>query len=267
MNKRIVCTSYFHTEGKSHNLGKHLDKDAVYSRCCAVFFDSVKKYHDFDLLLFTNKEINDEKGILLKLGVKQIILTDCRYVTDTSVSNSFPGCLYKLDVIDYLAGQDFSSVYFFDNDCFFQNDIYPIVEVVEQGFFSSIKMNYETDLDINGYNIKWMSDITGIPVDSFVYLGGEFIAFDKENCVRLSKAISIIWNYLMLTRFKKIYVDEHIVSMAANLIGKFYFKDMFIKRHWTSDVFSNTDGTEPLYSVLHLPAEKDKFFNDKYNLL
>jgi hypothetical protein len=64
--------------------------------------------------------------------------------------------------------------------------------------------------------------------------------------------------------YGKEYEDEHYTSMVFNLLDKVYFGNKFIKRNWTSLTYSNTDGTEPEYNVLHLPAEKNGFFATKF---
>lgn len=264
---RIIGTCFYHADGKQPNLPNVANKYDVYYKCMAVFFDSARKFHpNEELVIYTDRQIPDQKGIFNRLGVKIEIVKDCKYVENTEVVNNFPGCLFTLDVIKYLTDKFYDSVCLFDSDCIFQSDINRVFEIIENGMICAHDAEYPVDHTTNGQSIRSLAERFNYFEDGFVYYGGEFYGFNKRNCNYLNAWMGLYWASILSNEGTRTYTEEHILSLTLNTT-KVHIEPYLIKRHWTDRSYDNTDGTEHLYSVIHLPAEKNKLFLKLFNEL
>ncbi|MDD2451120.1 MAG: hypothetical protein PHU67_04320 [Sulfurovum sp.] len=286
MNNYNLCfaTAFYHSEGEAPNIKKSADiqkKFDVYYQCIVVMFASLRRFYKEDrMVIFSDALLPNEYQDFLKyLHVETIVLEkkDIIYVNDLRIQNKFPGCLFTLDVFNYVASSKFNNdidlFCLLDSDCIMSHKLakYP-EDLIEKNLIGGIEINYENDHIVNGqskntlhkiYN-KLFSKETNI--DNFKYFGGEMYMIPSKMIKNISDDVEFIFDYL--THQDKLkdnneFTEEHILTLAFNK-NEVYLTDNIIKRIWTADVHTNIDGTEKQYAIFHLPAEKKYFFQNMF---
>jgi hypothetical protein len=101
------------------------------------------------------------------------------------------------------------------------------------------------------------------------FYGGEFYGLSNLMIKKISEDIKNFANYIKLNpSYGNTFTEEHILSVIYALNKeKILDKNQIIKRVWTADTYTNIDDSENLYTILHYPAEKKKFFKKIYQNL
>ena len=257
----------------------------TYYKCIVVFFSSARRFYRKErLILFSNDVlINRYDKKLDELGVEKIVIprTYIHYSSDREIVNRFPGCLFTLDVIDYISKTNLlennGSVCLFDSDCLFVNRIaFLDTPELQAEFLSGVRLDYPANHLVNGQSRASLSQILSLSstdeLDNKLidYYGGEYFAYSSSISRYLSDAISKY--FMTIKRFADVYgntyTEEHVLSFVMNSNReKIVTGGNVIKRVWTADNYHNLDGTEQNYSVMHLPAEKGRFFKQLFVFL
>lgn len=267
-----ICTAFFHIDGTAPNLktGNEGDKLEVYCRCMIVFFASARAAcPKDDLFLFTNKDLPIKYAYQLEknYSVNIVIISSekCSYVNG-DFKNSFPGCLFTLDVIDYLSkSKDFISRYlnilFLDSDCIIKN---PKGIFDDTAAVSGLVIDYELKHVVNGQSRASLTEISNNfyqTSEVIKYYGGEFYCIHSSAMVDLSLDIAelVAWISKNTETYGISFTEEHILSVVLSK-GRWEVGNSngIIKRIWTANTFNNYEPVDENLSIYHLPAEKDK---------
>lgn len=262
----IIYTTTFYIN-KNQDIRYELDS---YFKCICVFFASVKLFHESNRkVLFINSDLPFlYRRILEDLKVEIIIIQerDIYYANSKELNNDFPGCLFKLDVLQFidknkLQFSNIKYIYILDNDILFLNEFH--FEMMGVG---GLVMDYPEDRIVNGQsieNLQIVSDLMNFdkPVRWF---GGEFIGIEWNRLTLVNSLIEEIWNAFVGVKDKlgaKV-TEEHIISVlySNSVLNVTVFNDV-IKRVWTTFGYNNVDGQEYKFLLLHFPSEKGKLFN------
>lgn len=285
-SRTCFATAFYHTDGYAPNLGRlrNINKFENYYKCMVVMFATVRKqYQEARLILFTNRDIPSayqEKLDSLKVATTVIPDNHARYVSDPYISNSFPGCLFTLDVIEHaavsgLAGE-IETIFLLDSDCLALNSLDNVIEqLASQDGIVGINLNYELSHDVNGQSRASLADIFNrladssgsTRVDAIDYYGGEFYGFSAKMLPIISSATARYWDLIKQSPadWGNMFTEEHILSLIFNgMRDLIRVQPGIIKRTWTADNFQNIDGREDQYAILHLPAEKRNLFQSLY---
>lgn len=276
----LFATAFYHTPGNSPNF-RSLSKSSkyhMYYRCMVVCYASIRRNHpDSRLVLFSNLDLPEPFRFQLGgLGV-EILLIPGNYVEDTGFSNTFPGCLFTLDVIDYLAshnGLGCDAIIILDNDCVMLQPLTGVLtEIRDEQSFHALEITKPVVHNTNGQSRASVtlaaSTLTGrlIPVPLTFY-GGEIYAFPSSHLPLLNEHIARFWSYMRETgkaHFDSNLTEEHVVSAALTMAGIPVQKaNSWIRRIWTSRYYSSVTGDESKLSIWHLPAEKKSGFARLY---
>ena len=239
---------------------------------CLCFYSNIFFGDNVKHILFTDiKDFSifrfDYPAFFEKHNINKIDL-DFSYNSLSSINKNFNGCLYKLDVINYLAHNFNNNDLFLvlDSDCFFNKSSNAIFE--NQPCMAMI-CDYGPDYDANGicrkdYSalLKEIDNIRYQPDAIVPHFGGEFVYLNSENARIISKEFKKLMpvSLKMREEGKKAPInDEHFLNYSYikhNLINK--SANQYIKRIWTSPEYSNVVGDEEKYNIWHLPFEKER---------
>jgi len=274
-NSIYFATAFYHAEGNSPNIKESTEKFKKYYQCIIVLFATIRRfYKDERLFIFSDKKLPLQYSNLLKAyNIETIILNknDIFYVNN-SFNNKFPGCLFTLDVIDYINNnkniKDIGKLCLLDSDIVMQNSLQNLSD-------SGIVINYPTQKDTNGQSINSLTIIyndyynSKKKIDDFKYFGGEFYLFSDKLINNISKDLKGLRDFLKLNfnTYGNNFTEEHILSIILNNCKEASVVDSTIKRVWTTDTYTNINGDEEKYSLLHMPAEKDKLFEEIFSLI
>ncbi len=289
MNHRICfATAFYHAEGKAPNIKYSATSESKfdkYYRCIIVLFSTIRRfYRDERLILFSDRLISEKYNDLLDYyNIETIVIPHekIKYVTNTKIHNKFPGCLFALDVLNYFEISDLKNdvdiLYLLDSDVVMAKDITKFSkQLIMQDKISGLAIDYPIEKNTNGQSRYSLSQIyntfnhSKISQEDFMYFGGEVLAVPSTQVSLLSKEIEELVQYISsdLEQYGNEFTEEHIFSLILNkIIDKVDLTDDLIKRVWTADSFSNIEGNEEEYRMLHLPAEKDRLFSKLFYLL
>ena len=276
----MFATAFYHAKGRSPNAWTFSEQSKLnmYYRCMVVCYASLRRiYAEATLSLFTNRELPEPfYGQLKLLGVNTVYCTS-RYVDDTAFKNGFPGCLYTLDVIEYLSKQqcDFSKLILLDSDCVVRNRLDGMLDALESEEDASYayEPGYPVNMVANGQSRATLtlalSYFSGQMVMNPIPLyGGEFYALNTKTLPGLAAHIDSFWTWMKTEGIKTFgddLTEEHVMSVAlAQYGGKVHDASGLVKRIWTASVFSTVDDSESAIPVWHLPSEKKKGFVKLY---
>ncbi|MFC1705407.1 hypothetical protein ACFL59_01125 [Planctomycetota bacterium] len=283
--RACIATAFYRTKGTSPNLRAFSNEMRIrsYYQCMVVFFATARRFCSNEaLVLFANDPIPPKYKVHLdRVGVSVVVVPahEIVYCSDSEITNQFPGCLFTLDVIRFFSRsqlhEEYASLLLFDSDCFFIDGLDDLIgSLVDNGQVAGIPLDgYGVNHCVNGQTRASLSLLlAGMSQESDVrllrYYGGEFYGFASSLADVLSEEIGRCFAYVKskVGVFGNTYTEEHIMSLVMNLRGDMLYagSDRAIKRVWTADNYSNVDGTESSYSVLHLPAGKDKFFKNVF---
>lgn len=285
-SRACFATAFYHTDGYAPNLGRlrNINKFENYYKCMVVMFASVRKqYPEARLILFTNRNIPASyREKLDSLKVERMVIPDehARYVSDPFINNSFPGCLFTLDVIEHAAASglagEIESIFLLDSDCLALSNLDKVIEQLasNDGIFG-INLNYELSQDVNGQSRASLARIVNrlagssasTRVDAIDYYGGEFYGFSAQMLPVISSASARYWERIKAgsADWGGTFTEEHILSLILSQMRDLvHVEPGLIKRTWTADNFQNIDGSEDQYALLHLPAEKRNLFQSLY---
>lgn len=272
-----ICTTFYHSEGKSPNLAGSEnidDKFLAYHQCIVVMFTSAKIHNDAKLVFFTDRTLPDEiEKKLILLGVEIIIIprNSIKYVN--AFENKFPGCLFLLDGLEYIANQNLfaedDKFLFVDSDCIVRSKI----DFSEE--FSGYKIDLKSDENMNYQSIRSLNSIgekfyhENKPVEKFKFFGGEYYIFSKKRidmtCNQISKLVEYISNEADLKG--QSFTEEHILSIVMNYEDSPANATSQIERIWMTRGFNNVSQVNIDASIYHLPSEKKKLFFQLYEKL
>lgn len=279
----VFATAFCHSEGISPNLGLGgKEKNAAYYRCMVVFFFSVRRlYPDTLLILFTDRELPEPwRGDLKSLSVETIIIpgNDIRYCRDVEISNEYPGCLFTLDVLSFLASAcelSDSPIFLCDPDCLLVRQLDELTGILEETqTVAVLPLEYGLSLVKNGQSRASLTLLllrrNGLMPEAtpVTFLGGEFIGIHPRCIKEVATATEDWWQVIKEEAhlFGTTYTEEHILSLslgAVNSAGVLSGGE-FVRRIFTSREFCTWDGTEEKLCLWHLPAEKNGFFTRMY---
>ncbi|MFA3791375.1 hypothetical protein AB6T38_09680 [Aliiglaciecola sp. SL4] len=234
-------------------------------------FSSAKKYNDSKLILFTNKSLPNEYSSLLdEIGVEIVVLEEkhCQFVQ--SFTNTFPGCLFTLDVMKYLTTSNaiISSEKFLivDSDCIFR-------ETVDwQESCVAYEINYPLNRLVNGQSKQSLKEISdylfACKEEDFKYYGGEFYLLSKIKLIEINNILENVVDFIL--KEKKLlnmhFTEEHILSIILNKCGCLdAAKANRVARIWLTRGYNNLNTYNKEAKIYHLPSEKERLFNKLFN--
>lgn len=269
-----ICTVFYHVEGKSVNAPSSkstLDKYETYYRCMYVMFSSAKKYNDSTLILFTNKALPEKYSSLLnEVGVEIVVLDDKHCIYVQTLTNTFPGCLFTLDVMKYLSNPNTNFSYdnylIVDSDCIFRGT------VDWQESCVAYEINYPMDRSVNGQSKQSLKDYSASlfadKEKDFRYFGGEFYIFSKTKLIEVNSILDEVVSFILKDTklLNAHFTEEHILSIVLNQSGCLdAAKTNRIARIWLTRGHNNLDEYNREAKVYHLPSEKERFFKKLFN--
>jgi hypothetical protein len=280
-NSLLFATAFYHAEGRSPNAWTFSERSKLkmYYRCMVVCYASIRRlYPEARLSLFTNRELPEPYSGQLKSLEVNTVLCASRYVDDTAFKNGFPGCLYTLDVIAYLALQqhgDFSSLILLDSDCIFRYRLDGMLDKLESEEEESYayEPGYPVNMVANGQSrasltlaLSYFSgQMTAPPIPLY---GGEFYGLTAKTLPKLAMRIEDFWAWMKaegIVDFGDNLTEEHVMSVVLAQCGvTVHGASGLIKRIWTASVYSTVDGSESEIAIWHLPSEKKKGFVKLY---
>lgn len=276
----LFATAFYHATGRSPNAWtlSEQSKLQMYYRCMVVCYASLRRlYPQAQLVLFSNRELPEPfAGQLESLEVGTVMCAS-RYVDEPVFKNGFPGCLYTLDVIEYLAQQhnDFSSLILLDSDCIVRNRLDGLLDKLGNDGEGSYayEPGYPVNMVANGQSrasltlaLSYMSGhMIAPPIPLY---GGELYAFTAQALPGLAQRIAAFWAWMKADGVKIFgdhLTEEHVMSVVlAQSADTVHSASRLVKRIWTASVFSTVDGSESAIPVWHLPSEKKKGFVKLY---
>lgn len=277
MNKLVFATAFYHIEGESPNLKEtnETSKYEKYYACIIVLFASIRKFYTEEkLILFSDKNITDKYHVLLQYyNVETIIINKNKliYVNDDTLTNSFPGCLFTLDVLNMYT--ELCNIEKGAQLCILDSDIIMRKKINITNYMTGIEVPYPIMKKTNGQSRNDLYKIykdylvhNTVTIENFRYFGGELIIIPMETLNKISYKIDDIIKFIKSNNsYGTIFTEEHILSIVFNIFTQdIKDHDNLIKRLWTADTYNNIVGDENNYCLLHMPAEKDSFFNKMY---
>lgn len=276
----MFATAFFHATGRSPNAWTLSERSKLdmYYRCMVVCYASIRRlYQGAQMALFSNRELPEPfNGQLKSLGVNTVLCTS-RYVDDTAFKNGFPGCLFTLDVFEYLAQQpnDFSHLILLDSDCIVRGRLDGLLDKLggeEEGIYA-YEPGYPTNMVANGQSrasltlaLSYFSGQMIVP--PIPLYGGEFYALSTKSLPQLATRIAAFWEWMKaegILTFGDNLTEEHVMSVVLTQSrNNVHGASALVKRIWTAAVFSTVDGSESGIPVWHLPSEKKKGFVKLY---
>ncbi len=263
--KTIYGSAFYVTKKIGVNVKS--SKTDVYFKCICVFFASLNRFHLNDRKeLFVNTRIPQKYTEILKSYNVEITIVPEKYfsyVSSDKLSNSFPGCLFSLDIFKYLEERsekyrEFEGIVLLDNDTLLLKKI--------DAFFpkiAGVKIKYDFNKDVNGKSRSTLSCVNGlIGNNNFVdWYGGEFIYVNFNFLNEFNQEVQKYFNFCETNAMvlgEKL-TEEHIFSLIItnNIKNN---PDNFLKRVWTTYGYNNISGDEKLYTILHYPSEKNRLF-------
>ncbi|MGL5110681.1 MAG: hypothetical protein ACRC7J_16720 [Vibrio ordalii] len=263
--KKVIATPFYYSSNTKFVNSKHKSYE-IYHNCIIQLFSQIKSLitEELDLILFVNKEINNEfRDKLGMIGVKIIILEDCKYSDKNNIKNKFPGCLFLLDSIRYVKQLSFGDILFLDSDVFVNKPI--DLKLMFNDKVSFYTIPYEKHLKVNGRSIQELNCDSVINMkhneSNVEYCGGEYVYVPKNKLDDVCERIEFWFDYY--NSLKASITEEHILSQIKHDLTDdscSISEHMILKRVWNTGRFNNIEGNENNYILLHMPAEKDKGF-------
>jgi len=272
----VFVTGFYKAAGRAPNSWT-LTSNAMfntYYKCMIVSFASIRRSAPDALIwLFTNGDIpapfNDH---LMSLGV-EVKSCDTTYQTNTAVIQSHPGCLYLMDVLNFISqnGVPLSArgVVFLDPDTVIRQSLAPLEDELQNFPLVAYDMGIEPTAEWNGQTrasltaaLKAMaSPSTHQCVTAY---GGEFVALRPDMLAKMAAHVDEFWQWYIADGMGLIgpgLTDEHLITVGiASMADPVTDASPWIKRIWTADVYSNVDGSESGIPIWHLPSEKRRGF-------
>jgi hypothetical protein len=247
--------------------------------CCTSLQSNPQQRH----LVFTNdtediiignihiKEFLRNKGVtIINLAFKEF--------DPSPHSKSFRNAFYKLEVMKALGNEQHSSI-LLDSDCLWARPSKALTDLLEEGERVLLIDSYQRKNDpgklVHGMSIQDMADLyKGIdpdyPAANPVWYGGEVIGASPHHFKQIAAELSTIFPRIMndyntgkehaFTNGKSVFDnDEYISSFVYNKLPIRIFDtwNVFLRRMWTSSVFTDITARDYELPIWHLPAEKE----------
>jgi hypothetical protein len=277
-------TAFYHSEADAPNLGRPVsdDKFGVYYRCMVVLFASVRRYfRDSDCIVFTDRPIISEVVREFEmLGVQVCVVPEGSraFVDAKDIRSRFPGCLFTLDVLQYLreSRQDKATILLLDSDCLLLRELPATIVSPSSGRDILVHpLSYDLSNQLNGQSVASLSLMfetvyprtRGEPLRIVRPYGGELFGCTMNSLPVVNQEVAKFWRFAKenVAVYGNEYTEEHLLSLAANrLADRVCANHGAVKRVWTAENYDNIDGTELTYPLLHLPAEKTGLFQYLY---
>jgi|GEM_PF-6325491 len=277
----LFATAFYHAAGKSPNAWtfSHESKLHMYYRCMIVCYASLRRlYPKSQLMFFSNSELPEPFAAQLKS--LEVITEKCpdHYVLDSAFNNGFPGCLYTLDVIDYLgkqANKNYKNLILIDNDCIVRSRLDAMIEdqSINQTLYAYAP-GYPVNMVANGQSrasltlalTYFQGKMLSAPIELY---GGEFYAIPSDALSTMANDIQSFWTWMKtdgINIFGNQLTEEHVMSAALSMQSE-RLREVTteIKRIWTTEHFSTVEGNESEISIWHLPSEKKKGLAKMYH--
>lgn len=263
--KKVIATPFYYSNNTTFVNSKNKSFD-IYHNCIIQLFSQIRSLNkeELDLILFVNKDINSEfREQLSAIGVRVVIVSDCKYSDENNIENKFPGCLFLLDSIRHVQQMGLGDVLFLDSDIFVNKPI--DLKIMFNDKVSFYTMPYEKHRKVNGRSILELNNDSVINMkyskSNIKYCGGEYVYIPKNKVNDVCERIEFWFDYY--NSIKACITEEHILSQVKHdlIDDSCSISDqMILKRVWNTGRFSNIEGNEKNYILLHMPAEKDKGF-------
>jgi hypothetical protein len=247
------CVCFYKTTTNTPNVGDITNNEALnnymksFVVCCSLIKRSFAETASFTL--FVNFNINNQyKQQIEALGGKVTVLAENLKYVESKERQVFPGCLYTLDVINYLAkvNSDNAQYIFVDSD-------WLCIKQFESKGIEGIKLDYPNNQIINGWTVSELKKIANC--EQFNYYGGEYYSLSHKAIKSIAKDIENFWQ---ITQPRRV-TEEHILSLVLN--NKKYnvhLSNKKMARIWTTpSLYQFTPAFKNLAAV-HMPAEKNK---------
>ena len=270
----LFATAFYHASGKSPNAWTFSQESKLhmYYRCMVVCYASLRRlYPKSQLMFFCNSDLPEPFAAQLKS--LEVITEKCpdHYVLDPAFNNGFPGCLYTLDVIDYLgkqADKNNKNLILIDNDCIARLRLDDMIQdqSINQTLYAYAP-GYPVNMVANGQSRAsltlalsyFQGKMLTAPIELY---GGEFFAIPSAALSTLAQDIQAFWSWMKtdgITIFGNQLTEEHVMSVALSMQPE-RLREVTteIKRIWTTEHFSTVVGNESAIAIWHLPSEKKK---------
>ncbi|EPN8566884.1 hypothetical protein ACT35X_004792 [Enterobacter hormaechei] len=263
--KKVIATPFYYSSNTTFVNSKNKSFE-IYHNCIIQLFSQIKSLNkeELDLMLFVNKDINSEfREQLSTIGVRVVIVSDCKYSDENNIENKFPGCLFLLDSIRHVQQMSLGDVLFLDSDIFVNKPI--DLKTMFNDKVSFYTIPYEKHRKVNGRSVLELNNDSVINMkyktSNIKYCGGEYVYIPKNKLNDVCERIEFWFDYY--NSIKACITEEHILSQVKHdLIDDScsISEQMILKRVWNTGRFNNIEGNEEHYILLHMPAEKDKGF-------
>ncbi|WP_417877415.1 hypothetical protein [Vibrio sp.] len=263
--KKVIATPFYYSSNTTFVNSKNKSFE-IYHNCIIQLFSQIKSLskEEFDLMLFVNKDINSVfRDQLSTIGVRIVIVEDCKYSDENNIKNKFPGCLFLLDSIRKVQKMSLGDVLFLDSDIFVNKPI--DLKLMFNDKVSFYTIPYENHRKVNGRSVLELNSDSVINMkhnkSNVEYCGGEYVYIPRNKLDDVCERVEFWFDYY--NSVKASITEEHILSQVKHdLIDDScsISEQMILKRVWNTGRFNNIEGNEKNYILLHMPAEKDKGF-------
>lgn len=261
---RIFCVCFYKVYDLTPNVGG-VDTDTAfdnYMKSIVVCAALVRKAFGTEVRFRAYMNVPMPEPYLTELtnlgGKVFCLVGPFRYVDDAT-RQVFPGCLFTLDVVNYLAATPEPGVqyHFVDTDWLCQRPF-------ESDGIEALELNYSRQHLVNGWRVSELAFQAGIEPSVFHYYGGEYYSFPAEQLTDLSEGIFHVW---MKTEPRPV-TEEHVFSILLNQ-GAYQVNtaNNKIARIWTVPSLYQFGSHCERYAALHMPAEKNLLIPKLYRAL
>ena len=272
----VFVTGFYKASGRAPNswtLSSEAMFDTYYT-CMIVSFASIRRSDPDALIwLFTNETVPTPfSDHLASLGV-EVKSCDTNYQTNTSVIQSHPGCLYLMDVLNFISQngvpQSAGGVVFIDPDTVVRQSLAPLEEELQNFPVVAYDIGMEPATEWNGQTRASLTSALEAMANPSAHqyvtaYGGEFVAMRTDMLTKMAAYVDEFWQWYIGDGMRLIgprLTDEHLITVGiASMSETATDASPWIKRIWTADVYSNVDGSEPGIPIWHLPSEKRRGF-------
>jgi len=258
----------------SHSSSKGFQR--IYWRCIVVFFaTSIKQNPGAHHVLFCNRpfeEIPEAETIrLLREWNVELIHFPLTYRLPKGAVSQFGNVFYELDIMKYVANQDWPAILVLDNDCVWVKPFTPVVTqlhtqpLVGYTLKPEDQKNYQGDVLVNGMSRKRMKVVIEELIGSAMagdvnFYGGEFFAATKQGAQALVSYFDRLWERTVLESraVDSIKTEEHFFTILFEAEGAQPFAaNSYIRRLWTHFEDFNVRSSDLDLAIWHVPAEKN----------
>jgi hypothetical protein len=253
----------------------------IYWECATTMFATSKRVNtDVEHILFTNKKNipNPYKQLLENLNIV-IKTVPFSFIPPQGWFYKFRNSLYTIDCLKYLASfcNEQDHVILLDADTIWLKNAQEIIQSIDTNDLLFYAIDYTVDQENNGITrrdyIKLLQELTSMAPETIpLHAGGEFVATNGKTLKKIMPFFESLWR-IMIQRFadKKVPLfttEEHYMSYLFHFLGyRKAYGNNFIKRVWTNEeIYRNVSGDELSYTILHLPAEKQRGFKTLFTL-